>query len=104
MSTIDRPEGHRLLERLSDLQDREDQLAQEKRAVIADARRQGSSWAEIAAALHVSKQAAWELYNADVRGILERASRASGLPEDEAMHLAVREVAEVRRRRRQRAS
>lgn len=104
MSTVDRPEAPPPLERLRVLRNDEDRLAQEKRAIITEARRQDRSWAEIAEALGISKQAAWELYNADVRDILDRTSRASGLTEDEAMKLAVEEVAEVRRERRRRSA
>lgn len=104
MSTSDASATAPWSSRLRALRDEENRLAEEKRAAIAEARAQGHSWAEIGQALGMSKQAAWELYHADVRAILERASNASGLDEDEAMALAVREVSEARAQRRRRAT
>jgi len=74
-------------------------LAQTKRQLIAGARARGHSWAEIGAVLEVSKQAAWELYSADVAALLDAVADRSGLTEDEAMRAAIDEVAAVRQAR-----
>ena len=88
------------LAELRALQERERELEDTRRRLIAAARTQGRSWTEIGAALGVSKQAAWQLYNADIAAMLDRISERSGLTEDEAMALAREELAAVRRRRR----
>ena len=59
-----------------------------QREAIARARHQGASWSEIGEALGVSKQAAWKLYNEDVRELLDEVRQRSGLSEDEAHRLA----------------
>lgn len=48
----------------------------------------------------MTKQAAWECCNADIRAVLDRAATASDLTDEEAMRLAVDEVRAVRRERR----
>ncbi len=88
------------LDELQALRRRETELSAQKRRLIAEARRRGRSWAEIGEALDVSKQAAWELYNADVRTLLDSAAERSGLTEDEAMRIAGEELAAVREHRR----
>ncbi len=52
----------------------------------------------------MSKQAAWQLYNADITAMLDRISDRSGLGEDEAMRIAREELAAVRRRGRSRTA
>lgn len=59
-----------------------------QREAIARARQQGASWSEIGDALGVSKQAAWKLYNEDVRELLAEVRQRSGLSDDEAQRLA----------------
>ena len=68
---------------------------------VAAARRQGATWEEIGERLGMTRQAAWEYYTRDVRRILdEAAADGEDLTEEEALHLATEEVAEIRRRRR----
>jgi hypothetical protein len=59
-----------------------------QRQAIARAREQGASWAEIGDALGVSKQAAWALYNEDVREMLDAVRKRSGLTDEQAQQLA----------------
>jgi IS30 family transposase len=59
-----------------------------QRETIARARQQGASWSEIGEALGVSKQAAWKLYNDDVRELLAEIRQRSRLSDDEAQQLA----------------
>ena len=59
-----------------------------QRETIAQARQQGAAWSEIGEALGVSKQAAWKLFNEDVRDLLGEVRRCSGLSDDEAQRLA----------------
>lgn len=59
-----------------------------QREAIARARQQGASWAEIGDALGVSKQAAWALYNEDVREMLGAVRQRSGLTDEQARQLA----------------
>ena len=59
-----------------------------QRETIARARQQGASWSEIGEALGVSKQAAWKLYNDDVRELLAEIRQRSGLGDGEAQRLA----------------
>lgn len=92
------------LAELRALRDRERELQDARRLWIARARLQGRSWSEIGAALGVSKQAAWQLFNDEVTRILERVAARSGLTEDEAMQLAREELSAVRRQRRPRTA
>jgi hypothetical protein len=85
---------------LAALQEREQELAETRRLLVARARRQGRSWSEIGAALGVSKQAAWQLFNDEVTAILNRVAERAGLSEEQAMQLARQELAAVRRQRR----
>lgn len=87
---------------LHELLDREQELAQTKRDLIARARSQGRSWSDIGAALGVTKQAAWELYNAEITSLLDRIAERSNLDDDTASALAQDELAAARRRRRSR--
>lgn len=59
-----------------------------QREAIARARQQGASWSEIGEALGVTKQAAWQLYNDDVREMLADVRQRSGLSDEEAQQLA----------------
>lgn len=92
------------LEALRALQERERELEDARRRLIATAREQGRSWTEIGAALGVSKQAAWQLYNVDITAMLDRVADRAELSEDEAMRIARDELATVRRRRRSRTA
>jgi len=88
------------VELLRALKHADQQLDAWLRQYVAAARERGVSWAAIGEALGMTKQAAWEYYNADIREILDRAAAASDLTDDEAMTLAVEEVRAVRRERR----
>ena len=86
------------------LRERERELEDARRRLIATAREQGRSWTEIGAALGVSKQAAWQLYNADITAMLDRVADRADLSEDEAIGIVRDELATVRRRRRARTA
>lgn len=103
MSTVDARDAEPLAA-LRALQDQERELARVRRDLIAEARSRGRSWSEIGTALGVSKQAAWELYNAEVTALLDRVAQRSGLSDDEASLLAQEERAAVRRKRRSRGT
>ncbi len=104
MGVMTTPDTVDPLEALAALQDRERELADARRLLIARAREQGRSWSEIGAVLGVSKQAAWQLFNDEITGILDRAAERSGLSEDAAMQLAREELRAVRRQRRPRTA
>lgn len=64
------------------------------------ARDQGSTWEQVAEALGVSRQSAWEYYTARFRIELDhRVKENTDLSEDAALLLAVDETKAVRRRR-----
>ena len=64
------------------------------------ARSQGASWEEIALALGMSRQSAWEYYTSRFRiELSHRVKKNSKLSEDAAMQLAVSETKAVRRQR-----
>lgn len=69
-----------------------------QREAIARARQQGASWSEIGEALGVTKQAAWQLYNDDIREMLGDVRERSGLSDEEAQQLADAERSARRRR------
>jgi hypothetical protein len=76
------------LDQLRGLRAADRQLDVWQRQTIARAREQGASWAEIGAALGVTKQAAWALYNQDVRATLDVVRQRSGLTDEQAQRLA----------------
>ena len=76
------------LDQLRGLRAADKQLDLWQRETIARARQQGASWSQIGKALGVSKQAAWKLYNDDVRELLAEIRQRSGLSDDEARQLA----------------
>lgn len=76
------------LDQLRGLRAADRQLDLWQREAIALARQQGVAWSEIGEALGVSKQAAWKLYNEDVRDLLGEVRQRSGLSDDEAQRLA----------------
>jgi hypothetical protein len=64
------------------------------------ARSQGSSWEEIALALGMSRQSAWEYYTSRFRiEFSHRVKKNPKLSDDAAMQLAVSETKAVRRQR-----
>ena len=75
------------LDRLRAVHEASDILDSWQREIISEAREAGASWTEIGEAMGVTKQAAWSAYNADVRAILAKTSRRSGLTEDEAFKI-----------------
>lgn len=85
------------VELLRALKHADQQLDAWRRQYVAAARERGVSWSAIGDGLGMTKQAAWEYYNADIRAILDRAAAMSELTDDEAMAVAVREVRAVRR-------
>jgi hypothetical protein len=89
------------VEALRELTRGEEELERVRRDRVRAARDAGVSWDRIGAALGMSRQAAWEYYNRDLRERLRRNVEANTeLSESEAMDLAVSEAQAVRRRRR----
>lgn len=76
------------LDQLRGLRAADRQLDVWQREAIARAREQGASWSEIGEALSVTKQAAWQLYNDDVREMPADVRERSGLSDEEARQLA----------------
>lgn len=89
------------VEALRVLTEGEAELEQLRLDRVRAAREAGVSWARIGEVLGMSRQAAWEYYNRDLRDLLGRNAGANGeLTEHDAMDLAVAETRVVRRRRR----
>ena len=76
------------LDQLRGLSAADRQLDVWQRQTITRARERGASWAEIGEALGVTKQAAWALYNKDVREALEAVRQRSGLTDEKARQIA----------------
>lgn len=76
------------LDQLRGLSAADRQLDVWQRQTITRARERGASWTQIGEALGVTKQAAWALYNKDVREALEAVRQRSGLTEQQARQLA----------------
>ncbi|TVR18876.1 MAG: hypothetical protein EA387_14020 [Nitriliruptor sp.] len=76
------------LDQLRGLSAADRQLDVWQRQTITRARERGASWAEIGEALGVTKQAAWALYNKDVREALEAVRQRSGLTDEQARQIA----------------
>ena len=76
------------LDQLRGLRAADRQLDVWQRQTITRAREQGSSWTQIGDALGVTKQAAWALYNEDVRDALDAVRRRSELTDEQAQRLA----------------
>lgn len=90
------------VEALRALTEGEVELEHLRRDRVQAARDAGVSWDRIGDALGMSRQAAWEYYNQDLRERLRSNVEANDdLTEDEAMELAASEAKTVRRRRRQ---
>ena len=79
------------LDQLRGLRAADRQLDVWQRQTITRAREQGASWAQIGDALAVTKQAAWALYNEDVRDTLDAVRHRSGLTDEQAQQLADQE-------------
>lgn len=67
---------------------------------VAQARADGESWANIADALGMSKQAAWEYFTDRLRVELSHQRKEPGLSEVDAMNLAIGETKRARRTKR----
>jgi hypothetical protein len=67
---------------------------------VGEARQAGRSWSDIGQALGVSRQAAWQLYNAALSSAIAEVRQKSDLSEEEAMAMAGQELRAVRVRRR----
>jgi transcriptional regulator len=89
--------------RLSDIRERRDLLDAMRTEAVADARRAGCSWAEIATVLGVTRQSAWALFADDMRAI-EKNRQDADLSEDEAVAIAIAATREARRRRSRRVA
>ncbi|MGH9917926.1 MAG: hypothetical protein ACRD6W_03500 [Nitrososphaerales archaeon] len=88
------------IERLRGLKSADEELGRWLVDAVAEARSKGCSWAEIGEALGVSRQAAWQLYNRELKSAIASARRRSKMSEDEALTLARSELSAVRSRRR----
>jgi hypothetical protein len=66
-----------LLSRLDQVRHAEDELAEARRRLVAEARAVGASWGQIGRALGISRQAAWERYS-DREGTSEPAEGGEG--------------------------
>ena len=86
------------LEALRELTRTEAELGELRRRFVTDARAAGASWDQIGESLGMTRQSAWEYFARPARESMS-ARDASAMDEDEAMHLAVEETRETRRRR-----
>ncbi len=85
------------LTHISSLRDEVDALEHEQ---VLRARKAGVSWQQIADALGIGRQAAWERFTRAAREAMARtAADNQDLSEDEAMRIAVEAVKVVRRQR-----
>jgi len=80
---------------------REEELLNTRLAMaVRRARRENVAWSEIAGALGVSRQAAWEYFARRYQVEVSHRSARPNLSEPDAMKLALRETKSVRRGRR----
>jgi hypothetical protein len=86
------------LDQLRGLRAADHQVDVWQRQTITRARAQGASWTRIGDALGVTKQAAWALYNEDVRDALDAVRQRSGLTDEQAQRLADEERDALRSR------
>ncbi|MGI9016975.1 MAG: hypothetical protein ACR2HR_07720 [Euzebya sp.] len=100
--SIDSPSGD-ALDVLGALSSMTEQITRWRRQAVAHARIQGRSWAEIGAALGMSRQAAWEQFSADIDTMLDEIRDQSDLAEAEAVALANDEIRQMRVDRRKQA-
>ncbi len=73
----------------------------ERTRAIVEARDAGVPWQMIGDAIGVSRQAAWNAYS-KLSAIVDEIAGRSDLSDDEAMDLAISELAAVRRERHER--
>ena len=84
------------IERLRALKSADRQVKRWLVEAVIEARKQGRSWSAIGAALGVSKQAAWQLYNTELESA-EGSRRDRGrLIAREALALAAEELRQIR--------
>lgn len=86
-------------ERLRGLRAAGDRLDVWRRELVGAARERGVPWSAIGEALGMTKQAAWEFYNADLRRALDEARARSGLGDEDVLPLVDEERRAVRARR-----
>jgi hypothetical protein len=88
------------IDRLGALKAADQEIGRWVAQAVGEARRSGQSWAAIGDVLGVSRQAAWALYNQELRTAIARARERANLSEQEALALADEELRNVRSRRR----
>ncbi len=92
--------GKSPLDDLRELKKVEAEIDQARCDLVRDARNQGATWEQVAQALGMTKQSAWEFFTDRFRiELSHRVEKNSDLSEDAAMQLAVEETRVVRRRR-----
>jgi hypothetical protein len=88
------------LDDLRELKKVEVEIDQVRCDLVKDARAQGATWEQVAQALGMTKQSAWEFFTERFRiELSHRVNNNTDLSEDAAMQLAVEETRIVRRRR-----
>ena len=94
-----RPQESAVVSRLVTIDQRISRLQRERAALVAAARFEGQTWREIAAALGVSRQAAWEAHRA-ADAVVRLIQEGSTLTEEEATAISKAALKEVRTARR----
>ncbi len=88
------------LDDLRELKKVEAEIDQVRCDLVRDARNKGATWEQVAQALGMTKQSAWEFFTERFRiELSHRVEKNTDLSEDAAMQLAVEETRVVRRRR-----
>jgi hypothetical protein len=88
------------LDDLRELKKVEAEIDQVRCDLVRDARNNGATWEQVAQALGMTKQSAWEFFTERFRiELSHRVKKNTDLSEDAAMQLAVEETRVVRRRR-----
>jgi len=88
------------LDDLRELKQIEAKIDQVRCDLVRDARNNGATWEQVAQALGMTKQSAWEFFTERFRiELSHRVKQNTDLSEDAAMQLAVEETKIVRRRR-----
>ena len=92
--------GSSPLDDLRELKKVEAEIDQVRCDLVRDARNNGATWEQVAQALGMTKQSAWEFFTERFRiELSHRVEKNTDLSEDAAMQLAVEETRVVRRRR-----
>lgn len=88
------------LDDLRELRKVEVEIDQVRSDLVREARANGATWEQVAQALGMTKQSAWEFFTERFRiELSHRVNNNTDLSEDAAMQLAVEETRIVRRRR-----